>query len=175
MQIVQRRLPRLDIQRDGLFRLVKADRQDDPVQILGLAKDLVRQDAEIAPRLAQDMPHHQAIQNTIRMVRDQDQRPGARNVRQAPAHHVQRQAIALHHHLPEITARRDLLLIARRPLDQANAAGQVFHRADHGAAPAGLRRVGIADVTGHVAFWRISPSISIRVQRFYIAARVTGE
>ena len=62
----------------------------------------MRQNAEIPARLAQDMAHHQPVQNSVGVVGNQDQRPFRGMLDKAPAHHIQRQAVTLDHDLPEI-------------------------------------------------------------------------
>ena len=72
--IGQRVLSRCQISRNSLFRFIKADRKDHLVDLFSPSKHAMRQDAKIAPRLAQDMAQHQTIQNSVRMVRDRNKR-----------------------------------------------------------------------------------------------------
>jgi hypothetical protein len=81
------------------LRVIEADRQDDAVDILGFAEDAMREDAEIAAHLAQDMAQHQPVEDPVGMVGDQDQWPVFRDVVETAADDVEAEPVAFHHHL----------------------------------------------------------------------------
>ena len=80
--------------------------------------------------MAQHMPHHQAIQNAIGMVRDQDQRPLTRYVFKRTANYIQRYAIARHHHVPEVLPVGNVKFITLRAPYEAQTSGNILHSAD---------------------------------------------
>ena len=145
---LKRRLARGEVDGLRLARLVEADRQDDAVERLGLAKHPVREDAEVAAGARQDMPEHQPVEDAVGMVRDHDQRARRRDVLEGAAHHLERDAVAFDHHLPEVASRRHLAVVVARHADQLQPAGQVLDRPDHHAAGAGARGTGVADLAG---------------------------
>mmetsp|Transcript_29236 Transcript_29236/g.56599 ORF Transcript_29236/g.56599 Transcript_29236/m.56599 type:complete len:228 (+) Transcript_29236:1608-2291(+) len=151
-QIAQRLFTCRDVQGHRRAGVVKTDRQQHPVQLFGLFKDRVRQKPEIAPDHRQDMPHHQPVENAVGVICDQDQRLVARDVIKATAHNIQGQAIAFHHHLPEIAPRRDFILIAFRAFDQPQTPGRVLQQTDHRPPAFCFGGMGIADLARDLAF-----------------------
>ncbi len=97
---------------------------------------MVGEDPEIAPRLPQDVAHHQPVENAVGVVRDDHERAVPRDVVEAAARDLELQPVALHHHRPEIAPVRDLAFVTTRPADQTGSAGRVFQRADQPARQA---------------------------------------
>ena len=112
-----------------------------------LAEDAMGEDAEIAADVAQDVAHHQPVEDAVGVVGDRGPAgPSAGCRTSAAADDVEREAVAFGDDLPEVAALRDFGLVALGAADQPQAAGGVFQHADHGAAAAWAARSGVADV-----------------------------
>ena len=70
---------------------------------------------------------------------------------EAAAGHLEAEAVALDHHLPEVAPRRHLAVVVARHPDQPQPPGQVLQRPDHRPPSPGAGRGGVADLAGDAA------------------------
>lgn len=78
-QIIKGFLVDFSILPDGFLGFVKANGQNDFVQISRFSENLMCQNSEITSIFCENIAHHQAIENTIRVIGNQDKGGGLRD------------------------------------------------------------------------------------------------
>ncbi len=157
-QIAQRLGARGEVRLDRGPAFGEVDRQDNPVKVWGIAKDAIGQDAEVTrPETAQDVAHHQAVEDAVGMVRHHDERAVLRDEVERSSDDLEREAIAADHLLPEVAIPGDRLVIPVGAADQAQASRGVFDRPDQRASAAAAGREGIAYVAGDLSLHQRIP------------------
>ena len=97
------------------------------------------------------MTHHQPIQDTIRVIGDQNNGSLAGNIGQRTTNDIKAKTIAIDHHLPKITPLRDFIFIPFCPFDQAQSARRVLKQPHHCSATARFNGMRITYLAGNFA------------------------